>query len=155
MSDGVARDGRVTDVRITVEQPSDADLDVIHPTLAATYWSPGVPRDVVARGCANAICAIARDAQGAVIGFARVISDRASFAWLCDVFVLPAAQGQGIARKLVRALRAHPELQGLRRWLLATRDAHGVYAPLGFAPLAAPERWMEIFELEPHARRLP
>lgn len=142
----------MTGVRIAVEQPSDADLDVIHPTLAATYWSPGVPRDVVARGCANALCAIAR-AGGAPVGFARVISDRASFAWLCDVFVLPEAQGRGVARGLVRALRAHPELQGLRRWLLATRDAHGVYAPLGFVPLAAPERWMEIFELAPYARR--
>jgi GNAT superfamily N-acetyltransferase len=133
------------DVQIAIEQPDDADLDVIHATLAATYWSPGVPRDVVARGCANAICAIARDGSGAVAGFARVISDRASFAWLCDVFVVPAAQGRGVARALVRALRAHPELQGLRRWLLATRDAHGVYAPLGFVPLAAPEHWLEIF----------
>lgn len=140
-----------SDVRIAIEQPTDADLDVIHATLAATYWSPGVPRDVVARGCANALCAIARDGSGAVAGFARVISDRASFAWLCDVFVLPHAQGRGVARGLVRALRAHPELQGLRRWLLATRDAHGVYAPLGFAPLAAPERWMEIFTLRPDA----
>ncbi|MBY0278954.1 GNAT family N-acetyltransferase [Candidatus Binatia bacterium] len=142
----------MTDVRVAVEQPSRADLDVIHATLAATYWSPGVPREVVERGCANAICAIARDADGALVGFGRVISDRASFAWLCDVFVLPAAQGRGVARALVGTLRAHPELQGLRRWLLATRDAHGVYAPLGFAPLAAPERWMEIFELTPHRR---
>ena len=142
----------MTDVRIAIEQPSRSDLDVIHTTLAATYWSPGVPRDVVARGCANAICAIARDADGAVVGFARVISDRASFAWLCDVFVLPVAQGQGVARGLVRVLRAHPELQQLRRWLLATRDAHGVYAPLGFVPLAAPERWMEIFVASPYGR---
>jgi GNAT superfamily N-acetyltransferase len=133
------------ELRIAIEQPGEADLDLIHATLAATYWSPGVPRDVVARGCANAICAIARDGSGAVAGFARVISDRASFAWLCDVFVVPAAQGRGVARALVRALRAHPELQGLRRWLLATRDAHGVYAPLGFVPLAAPEHWLEIF----------
>ena len=140
----------MTDVRIAIEQPSASDLDVIHATLAGTYWSPGVPRDVVARGCANAICAIARDAGGAVVGFARVISDRASFAWLCDVFVLPAAQGQGVARGLVRALRAHPELQGLRRWLLATRDAHGVYAPLGFAPLAAPGHWLEIVTPRPY-----
>jgi GNAT superfamily N-acetyltransferase len=80
-----------------------------------------------------------------------VVSDRASFAWLCDVFVLPAHRGQGVARSLVRALRAHPELQGLRRWLLATRDAHGVYAALGFAPLAQPERWMEINQNAIHA----
>jgi GNAT superfamily N-acetyltransferase len=141
----------VRDVRIAIESPSEADLDVVHATLSATYWSPGVPRDVVARGCANSLCAIARDADGALAGFARVVSDRASFAWLCDVFVLPVARRRGVARALVRALRAHPELQGLRRWLLATRDAHGVYAPLGFVPLAAPERWMEIFELAPYA----
>jgi len=139
-------------VCIAVEQPSEADVDVIHAALAATYWSPGVPRDVVARGCANALCAIARDDVGALLGFARVVTDRASFAWLCDVFVLSAAQGRGVARELVRTLRAHPELQGLRRWLLATRDAHGVYAPLGFVPLAAPERWMEIAEPAPYGR---
>lgn len=143
----------MSDVRIALEQPSRADLDIIHPTLAETYWSPGVPREVVVRGCANAICAIARDQGGALVGFARVVSDRATFAWLCDVFVLPEAQGRGVARGLVRALREHPELQGLRRWLLATRDAHGVYAPLGFAPLAQPDRWMEIIALVPHRRR--
>lgn len=123
---------------------SEADLDLLHPLLADSYWSPGIPRDVVARACAQSICAVARDADGALVGFARVVSDRATFAWLCDVIVAPAARGQGVARRLVAALRAAPDLSGLRRWLLATRDAHGVYAPLGFAPLAAPERWMEI-----------
>ena len=137
------------EVRIAIEQPGEADLDVIHRALAATYWSPGVPRDVVARGCANAICAIARDGSGAVAGFARVISDRASFAWLCDVFVVPAAQGRGVARGLVRALRAHPELQGLRRWLLATRDAHGLYERYGFKPLDDHKHWLEKFDDRP------
>ena len=129
---------------VRIESPGEGDLDAIHAFLRESYWSPGVARDAVARGCANSLCAIARDDSGALAGFARVVSDRASFAWLCDVFVLPAHQGRGVARSLVRALRAHPELQGLRRWLLATRDAHGVYAALGFAPLAQPERWMEI-----------
>jgi GNAT superfamily N-acetyltransferase len=138
------------DVRIAVEPPSATDLDVIHATLAATYWSPGVPRDVVARGCVNSLCAIARDDTQALVGFARVVSDRATFAWVCDVFVLPAAQRQGVARGLVRSLRAHPELQGLRRWLLATRDAHGVYAPLGFGPLAEPQHWLEIVKSPPY-----
>lgn len=138
--------------RIAIEAPGEADLDVVHAVLEQTYWSPGVPREVVARGCANSLCAIARDEAGALVGFARLVTDRASFAWLCDVFVLPERQGQGIARALVRALRAHPELQGLRRWLLATRDAHGVYAPLGFAPLADPGRWMEIAPPSPYGR---
>ena len=129
---------------VRIEPPSEADLDVVHAFLRESYWSPGVPRDVVARACGNSVCAIARDQAGALVGFARLVTDRATFAWLCDVFVLPSNEGQGIARALVRALREHPELQGLRRWLLATRDAHGVYAALGFAPLAQPERWMEI-----------
>lgn len=139
-------------IRIAIEAPTERDLDVVHAVLAETYWSPGVPREVVARACAGSLCAIARDGDGALVGFARLVSDRATFAWLCDVFVLPASQGQGVARALVAALRAHPELQGLRRWLLATRDAHGVYAALGFTPLAQPERWMEIAAPAPYGR---
>jgi GNAT superfamily N-acetyltransferase len=131
-------------VAIAIERPGERDLDAIHACLTESYWSPGVPRDVVARGCANSLCAIARDDAGALVGFARLVTDRASFAWLCDVFVLTPWQGRGIARALVRALRGHEDLQGLRRWLLATRDAHGVYAAVGFTPLAEPERWMEI-----------
>lgn len=138
--------------RIAIETPGEADLDVVHAVLEKTYWSPGVPRDVVVRACANSLCAIARDDAGVLVGFARLITDRATFAWLCDVFVLPERQGQGVARDLVRALRAHPELQGLRRWLLATRDAHGVYAPLGFVSLADPGRWMEIAAPSPYGR---
>lgn len=142
-------------LRIVIEPPDEGDLDVIHAVLTETYWSPGVPRDVVARACAGSLCALARDGSdehAALAGFARVVSDRATFAWLCDVFVLPQFQGRGVARELVGALQAHPELQGLRRWLLATRDAHGVYAPLGFTPLAVPERWMEIAVLAPYGR---
>lgn len=139
-------------MQIAIEQPSGSDIGVIHAFLAESYWSPGVPRDVVARACAHSLCAIARNGRGALIAFARLVTDRATFAWLCDVFVLPEHEGQGIARKLVQAFRDHPELQGLRRWLLATKDAHSVYAPLGFAPIAAPERWMEISPAAPYGR---
>lgn len=139
-------------ITIAIGPVSEADLDVLHPLLAGTYWSPGIPRDVVARACANSICAIARNEGGALVGFARVVSDRATFAWLCDVVVLPACQGQGVARRLVRTLRDAPDLANLRRWLLATRDAHGVYAPLGFAPLSAPDRWMEIKAAAPYGQ---
>ena len=131
-------------MRIALEQPTEADIDAVHAALTETYWSPGIPREIVARACANSLCVIARDEAGAVIGFARLVTDKATFAWLCDVFVLPAHQKKGVARALVRTLQEHDELQGLRRWLLATRDAHGVYAPAGFAPLAAPDRYMEI-----------
>jgi N-acetylglutamate synthase-like GNAT family acetyltransferase len=137
---------------IAIEQPSETDLDVIHRVLKDTYWSPGIPRDVVARACANSMCVIARDDAGKLIGFARLVTDKATFAWLCDVIVLPGKQGRGLGRALVRIFQEHPELQGLRRWLLGTKDAHGVYAPLGFTPLAAPERFMESRNPEPYGK---
>jgi len=118
--------------------------------LRDTYWSPGIPRDVVARACANSMCAIARDDSGHLIGFARVVTDKATFAWLCDVVVLSGKQGRGLGRELVRTFLDHPELQGLRRWLLGTKDAHGVYAPFGFTPLEAPERFMQIKNPRPY-----
>ncbi|MEQ1709217.1 MAG: GNAT family N-acetyltransferase [Terricaulis sp.] len=139
-------------VRIVIEQPTDPDIDVIHAALRETYWSPGIPRDVVARACANSMCAIARDEAGKLIGFARLVTDKATFAWLCDVIVLPGRQGRGLGRALVAVFREHPDLQGLRRWLLGTKDAHGVYAPLGFTPLTAPGRFMEIKLANPYGK---
>jgi len=135
---------------IAIEQPSETDIDAIRAVLANSYWSPGIPYDVVARACANSMCAIARDDAGRLIGFARLVTDKATFAWLCDVIVLPGKQGKGLGRALVRTFQEHPELQGLRRWLLATKDAHGVYAPLGFTPLDAPERLMHLKNPAPY-----
>ncbi len=126
------------------------DLDAIHGFLRESYWAKGVPRDVVARSIENtALCfGIYQDgANGAIaaqVGFARVITDRATFAYLADVFVLPQFRGRGLSKWLMRVVIAHPDLQGLRRFLLATADAHGLYAQSGFSPLARPERWMEI-----------
>lgn len=137
---------------IALEQPSQTDIDIVHAILAETYWSPGVPRETVAKAAANSICAIARDENGALIGFARLVTDRATFAWLCDVIVLPAHQGRGIGRDLVRALQAHPELGNLRRWLLGTRDAHGVYEKLGFTAIEEPHRLMHIRNTYPYGR---
>lgn len=124
---------------------AQADLDVVHGFLSQhAYWCAGIPREVVARALANSLCFSAwRD--GAQVGFARVVSDRATFAYLADVFVLPAHRGQGIARAVVAAVMAHPELQSLRRFLLATSDAHGLYAGFGFTALARPERFMERY----------
>lgn len=122
--------------------PRLVQLDVVYPWLRASYWSPGVRRDVVERAFANSLVAGAY--RGATqIGVARAVSDRASFAWLCDVFVDPSARGQGVATAMVRALIEHPELQTLRRWCLATRDAHAVYRPLGFAAVD-PAIWMSL-----------
>ena len=137
---------------IAIEQPSETDIDAIHAVLRETYWSPGIPRETVARACANSMCALARDDKGKLIGFARLVTDKATFAWLCDVIVLPGKQGRGLGRALVQTFQRHPELQGLRRWLLGTKDAHGVYAPLGFAPLDAPDRFMQIRNPAPYGR---
>jgi GNAT superfamily N-acetyltransferase len=138
---------------LKIEQPNEADLEIIHSVLRDSYWSPGIPRETVERACANSLCAIARDEKGMLIGFARLVTDKATFAWLCDVIVLPGKQGLGVGRKLVGVFRDHPELRGLRRWLLGTRDAHGVYAPFGFKPLAAPERYMEIRDPAPYGKK--
>ncbi|MBN8819043.1 MAG: GNAT family N-acetyltransferase [Sphingomonas sp.] len=125
-----------------------ARLDVarIHGWLAGSYWSPGIARALVERAIAGSHCLGAYQAtdDGAVqIGFARMITDHATFAWLADVWVDEAARGQGLGRRMVGWFLDHPDFQGLRRIGLTTADAHGVYAALGFAPLARPERYME------------
>ena len=119
----------------------DADPVAAHAFLTTSYWSPGISLDTVARAIANSICATVHDASGQ-IGMARVVSDRATFAYLADVYVLAAHRGKGLAWAMVAALQAHPQLQGLRRWLLFTKDAHAVYAKLGWQPLDHPERVM-------------
>jgi GNAT superfamily N-acetyltransferase len=125
-----------------VDDPARIDAAAAHAYLARSYWSPGIPRATVERAIANSLCvAVFRD--GAQVGFARVVTDRATFAYLADVYVLEDHRGQGIAKAMVAYLHAHPELQGLRRWLLMTLDAHPLYAGLGWTSLAHPERAME------------
>lgn len=119
------------------------DLAVIHGYLVQSYWSPGIPRAVVARAIEHSLC-FGAYCDGAQVGFARVITDAATFAYLADVFVLEAHRGRGVSKQLMRAVRAHPDLQGLRRFMLATRDAHGLYRQFEFEGLAYPERLMEI-----------
>ena len=122
------------------------DLDVIDGFLAASYWATDIPRATVERSLAGSLnFGLYRD--GAQIGFARFVTDGATFAYLADVFVLPGHRGQGLATWLVGTALTHPALTGLRRVLLATRDAHTLYAKFGFAPLARPERFMEILQL--------
>ncbi len=123
--------------------PARIDLDAVWAMVRESYWSPGVRREIVARAIANSLVVGAYDADtGRQVGFARAVTDRATFAWLCDVIVAPDARRRGIATRMVRALMDHPDTQSLRRWCLATRDAHGVYAPLGFTPVDA-AGWME------------
>jgi len=118
------------------------DVAAIHRYLSEeSYWAKGIPRDVVERAIAHSLCVGAFD-ENVQVGFARVISDQATFAYVADVFVLPSHRGRGISKQIMSALMTHPDLQGLRRWHLVTRDAHGLYASFGFAPLDAPERHM-------------
>jgi GNAT superfamily N-acetyltransferase len=128
------------------------DLDVIHGFLSTCYWSTGIPRETVERAIAGSMCVGAYDVDGRQVGFARLITDRATFAWLADVFVLEGGRGQGIGRAMVQAFMDHPELQGLRRWALVTLDAHGVYQKLGWAPPAYPERFLEIVDWDIYQR---
>jgi GNAT superfamily N-acetyltransferase len=124
----------------------DADrvqLDVVHPALAASYWSPGIRRDVLDVAIRNSLVIGAFVASGGKqVGFARVVTDRATFAWLCDVWVDDGHRGAGLGKRMVATLLEHPELQTLRRWCLATRDAHGLYTRYGFEAVPG-ERWME------------
>ena len=129
--------------------PSRLQLDAIHAYLVRSYWSPGVPKDVVARAIAHSLCFGIYQGETQV-GFARVVTDRATFAYLADVYVLEAHRGQGLSKRLVAAVQSHPDLQGLRRFLLATADAHGLYAQFGFKPFSAPERMMEIRDPDPY-----
>lgn len=122
----------------------DIDAAAAHAFLTTAYWCEGIPLATVQRAVAHSLCiALQADGQGQV-GFARVVTDRTTFAYLCDVYVLPAHRGQGLADGMIRALLAHPDLQGLRRFMLFTRDAHTLYARHGFQALATPDRGMEI-----------
>jgi len=118
-------------------------LDVIHGFLTDCYWANGIPREVVLRSIEHALCFGVYDGKGAQIGFARVISDFATIAYLGDVFVLETHRGRGLGKWLMECIIQHPALQNLRRWILTTRDAHGLYSQVGFAPVKAPERFME------------
>jgi len=121
------------------------DMSLVHDNLRRSYWSPGIPREVVARGVANSLC-FSMFLEQDQVGFARVISDKATFAYLADVFVTEDHRGRGLGTWLVETIRHHPDLQGLRRFMLATRDAHSLYRRFGFTPLANPARMMEVLD---------
>jgi GNAT superfamily N-acetyltransferase len=122
---------------------SDMRLDDVHAMLAATYWSPRIKRDIVAKAMANSVVVGAFDAaSGRQVAYARVVTDSATFAWLCDVIVHEEHRRYGLSRRMLEALDQHPRLQSLRRWCLATRDAHGLYEKMGYVPVV-PGAWME------------
>ena len=124
------------------------DLDVIHGFLRESYWATGIPRAVLERALEHSVCFGLYDREGRQCGFARVVTDRATAALLCDVFVLAQHRGRGLGKWLVECALAHPELGGLRRWSLVTFDAHGLYKQFGFAPLERPTEHMVIREAQ-------
>ena len=143
--------------------PARLDLDVIHEFLTNCYWAKGIPREVVALSVEHSLCFGVYDGIGektprlakgarhgapefAQVGFARVVSDFATVAYLGDVFVLESHRGHGLGKWLMECIMRHPALQNLRRWILLTRDAHGLYSQFGFTPVKAPERYMEIHQ---------
>ena len=128
--------------RITTD-PADFDLNAIHAYLSRCYWSEGIPRETVERAVHNSLSFALLNGKNQV-GFARVVTDSATFAYLCDVYVLEDHRGKGLSKWLMESVVAHPQLQGLRRFSLATRDAHGLYKQFGFKPLANPDVMMEI-----------
>ena len=131
---------------------SRIDFSRVHSWLTTSYWSPGITQEKVQRAAEGSSLVIGaylrngmEDGRSVQVGYMRVISDQATFAWICDVFVDEAHRGHKIASAMVSFALAHPEHQGLRRWALATRDAHPVYAGVGFIPLPEPARWMIHF----------
>jgi GNAT superfamily N-acetyltransferase len=127
------------------------DVAAIHAYLAHdSYWAKGMPRETLQRALDHSLNFGLCAPDGRLAGFARVVTDTATFAWLCDVFVLPEFRGQGLSKWLMAQVWAHPDLQNLRRRMLATLDAHGLYTQFGFAPLAAPERFLESRRPNPY-----
>ncbi|EHQ24448.1 GNAT family N-acetyltransferase [Mucilaginibacter paludis] len=121
------------------------DFDVIFNYLdKESYWSKGIQLDVLRKAIDNALC-FGVYYQQKQIGFAKVVTDKATFAYLADVFIIEQYRGLGLSKWLIQTIKQHEDLQGLRRWMLATADAHGLYAQFGFTPITRAERWMEIF----------
>jgi GNAT superfamily N-acetyltransferase len=126
------------------------DVEVIHHFLSTeSYWALHIPRSVVAKAIDHSLCfgVYNGDAQ---VGFARVVTDTATFGYLADVFVLPAHRGHGLSKWLMDCIMGHPDLRGLRRFMLATRDAHGLYAQYGFTQPGRPDRLMEVLKIDPY-----
>jgi GNAT superfamily N-acetyltransferase len=131
---------------------SRLDVGLIHDFLRSSYWAKEIPRAVIEKSIAHSFCFGAYH-DGKQVGFARVVTDFAAIAYLADVFVVPEHRGRGVSKRIMRAILEHPDLQGLRRFLLATRDAHGLYAQFGFKALAHPEDFMTMHNPDVYRQR--
>lgn len=131
--------------RISTDQ-NEIDFKVVHEFLSNSYWAKGIPIATLRKALENSLCFSVFNTHGAQIGFARLITDRATFAYLADVFIVESARGKGISKWLISEIKSHSDLQGLRRIMLATKDAHGLYEQHGFKAVEFPEMLMQIWE---------
>jgi N-acetylglutamate synthase-like GNAT family acetyltransferase len=129
------------------EDLSEIDLKAVHGYLSNAYWSKGIPFEKMYEALQNSLCFGILTESGSQIGFARMITDKATFAYLADVFILQDHRGKGLSKWLMEAILSHRDLQGLRRMMLATKDAHGLYKKFGFEALENPEKLMELLNL--------
>jgi GNAT superfamily N-acetyltransferase len=134
--------------------PTRLDIEAIHAFLATTYWSPGVPLSTVRRAVENSVC-VGVYLAGQQVGFARMVTDKATFAYLADVYILEEHRGNGLSKRMLEVLLKLEALQGLRRMMLATRDAHALYEQFGFKALATPVRFMELHNPNAYAPSAP
>lgn len=141
----------ISGYRITTD-PAEFDLDAIHGFISRSYWATGMPKALLSEAIVNSLCFAILADSGEQVGFARVITDRATFGYLSDVYVLEQHRGKGLSKWLMTTIMEHAELQGLRRFMLVTADAHGLYAQFGFTAPARPERIMEILDPEVYTR---
>lgn len=127
------------------------DIELIHSFLNRTYWAEGISKETIRRSIEGSLCfgVFESDKQ---VGFARMITDKATFAYLADVFIIEEYRGRGLSKWLMQVIMSHPDLQGLRRMILATKDAHGLYKQFGFTPLINVDRWMHILDPEVYKR---
>jgi GNAT superfamily N-acetyltransferase len=148
------------DKHVISTDPKFLDLSRVHKNLSSLYWCEGIPFETVKKACEGSLCfgVYETNSQGnhseelKQVGLARVITDSATFAYLCDVYIEESSRRQGLSKWLMSCIQSHPQLQGLRRFSLATRDAHGLYRQFGFEVTSMPERWMEIVDRDVYKR---
>jgi N-acetylglutamate synthase-like GNAT family acetyltransferase len=145
------REWRKDDYVLSTDK-SKIDVNAVHNFLSSSYWAEDIPIETVRRSIENSLCFTIYQ-RGMLVGFARVISDFATFAYLADVFILPEHRGKGLSKWLIQIIIEHPQLQGLRRFTLATRDAQSLYAQFGFTVFDKPERWMHRHDPDVYKRK--
>ncbi|MHB1829144.1 MAG: GNAT family N-acetyltransferase [Steroidobacteraceae bacterium] len=137
---------------VITDDPQRIDVRAVHAFLRTAYWSQGIPMQIIERALRASLCIGAYDGDGAQVGLCRLVTDFAIFCYVSDVYVLEAHRGRGVSKAMMAAAMSHPRLQGLRRWLLVTHDAHGLYRQFGFQSLAHPERHMERIDPQIYLR---